>query len=214
MKDFEIPATGEFHIHRIVSEGDENVLSDIEKEKCSLFSSTSTRQTYIKSHSAARFLTADYTKKNPAQLEFATLSEGKPYFECTPNLHFNLSHSEDSVFIAFASDPVGFDIENIQRKAAFLKLAERYFQPQERELMERSSKAKNTTFLEIWTAKEAILKLIGTGIALGLDKTLVLNEEEGIFNDTKIYLRRYNFGDFIGTLASFSRIQTIREFTY
>jgi phosphopantetheine--protein transferase-like protein len=214
MNHFEIPATGELHIHRVVSEGDENLLSDIEKEKCSVFTSTSARQTYLKGHSAARFLTAHYTGKNPAQLEFAILPEGKPFFPCTPDLHFNLSHSGDFVFIAFSSDPVGFDIENLQRKADFQKLAARYFQSQERELMDRSEKEKNFAFLEIWTAKEAMIKLVGSGIALGLDKTLVLNEEEGIFNDTKIHLHRYKSGDFIGTLASFSRIQTVREFTY
>ena len=56
--------------------------------------------------------------------------------------------------------------------------------------------------------------MLGIGIASGLDKTLVLNDEEGLFNDTKIYFRRYHFGDFIGTLASFSQIQIVREFTY
>lgn len=213
MQYFGIPSAGEFHIHRIASEGDENLLSNFEKEKYSLFISTSLRRTYLKGHSAARLLTANYTGKNPAQLEFATLPEGKPYFRCTPNLHFNLSHSGDSVFIAFASDPVGFDIESLQRKADFQKLAKRYFQKQEMELMEHSNKTKSFAFLEIWTAKEAMLKLLGNGIASGLDKTLVLNEEEGFFNETKIYFHRYHFGDLIGTLASFSRIQSVCEFT-
>lgn len=214
MNRFEIPAASEFHIHRVVSEGDENLLSDIEKEKSLVFTSTSARQTYLKGHSAARFLTANYTGKKTSQLEFETLPEGKPFFSCTPNLHFNLSHSGDSVFIAFSSDPVGFDIENLQRKADFQKLADRYFQPSERELMDRSDDAKHTAFLEIWTAKEAMIKLFGTGIAFGLDKTLVLNGEEGVFNGTKIHLRRCYFGNFIGTLASFSPILTVRKFTY
>jgi phosphopantetheine--protein transferase-like protein len=214
MNDFEIPKLGEFHIYRVASEGNEHILSDFEKDRYVGFTSDSARQTYLKGHSAARFLTANYTKKNPSQLEFATSAEGKPSFRCTPDLHFNLSHSGDSVLIAFASEPVGFDIESIQRKADFSKLAERYFQPQERELMEISNKPKSIAFFEIWTAKEAILKLLGIGIASGLDKTLILNEEAGLFNDTKIYFRRYHFGDFIGTLASFSQIQIVREFTY
>lgn len=214
MNDFEIPKLGEFHIYRVASEGDEHILSDFEKDRYVGFTSASARQTYLKGHSAARFLAANYTKKKPSQLEFATSAEGKPSFRCTPDLHFNLSHSGDSVFIAFASEPVGFDIESIQRKADFSKLAERYFQTHERELMALSKKPKSIAFFEIWTAKEAMLKLLGIGIASGLDKTLVLNDEEGLFNDTKIYFRRYHFGDFIGTLASFSQIQIVREFTY
>ena len=214
MNDFEIPKPGEFHIYRIDSEGDEYILSNFEKDRYLGFTSATARQTYLKGHSAARFLTAHYTKKNPYQLEFLTSPEGKPSFRCSPDLHFNLSHSGDSVFIAFGSEPVGFDIESLQRKADFQKLAERYFQTQEIEIMELSNKPKTIAFLEIWTAKEAMLKLLGIGIASGLDKTLILNDEEGIFNETKIYFRRYNFGDFTGTLASFSPIQIVRESTY
>jgi 4'-phosphopantetheinyl transferase len=214
MNHFKMPATGEFHIYCVVSKGYDDLLSDFEKKRYSFFLSDSGKNTYLKSHSAARILTANYTGKKPSQLEFTTSPEGKPYFQCTPNLHFNLSHSGDSVFIAFTCNPVGFDIENIQRQADFQKLAERYFQPQERELMEGSNKPKSIAFLEIWTAKEAILKLLGKGIAMGLDKTLVLNNEEGSFSNTKIYLHRYVFGDFIGNLASFSPIQSVKQFTY
>ena len=141
MKDFEIPGPSEFHIYRVVSEGDETILSPFEKDRYSSFSSDFTRQTYLKGHSAARFLTANYTKKNPRDLELVTSPEGKPSFACTPNLHFNLSHSGDEVFIAFSSEPVGFDMENSQRKADFPKLAERYFQPAEREVMKRLQEA-------------------------------------------------------------------------
>jgi 4'-phosphopantetheinyl transferase len=214
MNDFEIPRHGALHIYRVISEGDEDILSRFEKDRYSSFSSDFARKTYLKGHSAARFLTAKYTGKNPSSLHLATSPEGKPSFQCTPNLNFNLSHSGDSIFIAFSSEPVGFDIENIQRKADFQKLAERYFQPSEREYMKRLHKSEALAFLEIWTAKEAILKLVGSGIAAGLDKTLVLNKEEGLFNDTKIHFYRYVLGDFLGTLASFSKIQTVQKFTY
>jgi phosphopantetheinyl transferase len=214
MNDFEIPRPGEIHIYRVISEGYKNILSCFEKDRYSSFSSDVARKTYLKGHSAARFITAKYTGKNPSSLDLATSPEGKPSFQCTPNLNFNLSHSSNSIFIAFSSEPVGFDIENVQRKADFQKLAERYFQPAEKEVMKRINKSEALAFLEIWTAKEAILKLVGKGIASGLDKTLVLNKEEGLFDGIKIHFYRYLFGDFLGTLASFSKIQSVQQFTY
>jgi 4'-phosphopantetheinyl transferase len=214
MNHFKIPEPGELHIYSVTSKGDENILSEYEKERYASFSTKASGDIYLKGHSAARYLAANYTGKQPSDLELEISPEGKPSFPCTPHLHFNLSHSGDSVYIAFSSDPVGFDIEKTSRKADFSKLAQRYFQPSERELMDASSKPESIAFLELWTAKEAILKLLGIGIAYGLDKSLVLNQEEGLFNDKKIHFSRYACGDLIGTLASFSKIFSVREFTY
>jgi len=214
MNRFEIPEPGEFHIYRVTSEGDETILSDSEKNRYAAYTSKDAALIYLKGHSAARNLAAEYTGKIPSMLEFATTPEGKPFFPCTSNLHFNLSHSGGDVFIAFSCFPVGFDIERNSRKAEFLKLAKRYLHAREMELMNSSSKPESLAFLELWTAKEAMLKLLGIGIAAGLDKSLVLNEEEGFFNETKIHFSRYFSGDLTGALASFSKIQLVREFTY
>lgn len=214
MNRFEIPEPGEFHIYRVTSEGDEKILSDFEKKRYAAYTSKDAALIYLKGHSAARNLAAEYTGKIPSMLEFATTPEGKPFFPCTSNLHFNLSHSGGDVFIAFSCFPVGFDIERNSRKAEFLKLAKRYLHAGEMELMNSSSKPESLAFLELWTAKEAMLKLLGIGIAAGLDKSLVVNEEEGFFNETKIHLNRYFIGDLTGALASFSKIQLVREFTY
>ena len=214
MDDLAIPVTREFHIYRVASEGDENILSISEKKRYDNFINSFSKRAFLNGHSAVRKIAASYTGKNPSKLELETTPEGKPFLKCTPHLHFNLSHYEDFVFIAFSCEPVGFDIENISRKSDFQRLAKRFFHPQEMELMDRSAKPKQVTFLEIWTAKESILKLFGTGIASGLEKTLVINDKEGIYNQTKVHLCRYFNGDFLGTLASFSAPTRIREFTF
>lgn len=214
MNRFEIPEPGEFHIYRVDSEGDETILSDSEKKRYAAFKSQDAALIYLQGHSAARHLAANYTGKKPQKLEFATALEGKPFFPCTPQLHFNISHSGGEVFIIFSCDPVGFDIEKNSRKADFTKLAKRYFQAREMELMNDSLKPESIAFLELWTAKEAMLKLLGIGIAAGLNKSLILNEEEGVFDEKKIHLRRYFSEDLTGSLASFSKIRLVREFTY
>ena len=214
MADLENPEPGYIDIYRVLSDGDETLLSNFEKKRYKGFSSSSVARTFLNGHSAARKIAASYTGKNPSKLEFETNPGGKPFFKCTPHLHFNLSHFGEFVFIAFSCEPVGFDIENITRKADFLRLAKRFFHSQEMELMNSSTKPERIAFLELWTAKEAILKLFGTGIASSLNKTLVLNEEEGVFNQTKVHLSRYVSGDFLGALASFSKPRRLREFTF
>jgi phosphopantetheinyl transferase len=60
-------------------------------------------------------------------------------------------------------------------------------------------------FLELWTAKEAMLKLEGTGISGGLERALVLNEEEGGLDGQRVYLHRLEWSDVIARLASYHR---------
>ena len=75
---------------------------------------------------------------------------------------FNLSHSNDFVMLAISNTPVGCDIERLHKAI----LSHHVFHPQElsrlRSLPEGD--ARNHEFLRLWTAKEAFLKAIGTGI--------------------------------------------------
>jgi phosphopantetheinyl transferase len=68
--------------------------------------------------------------------------------------------------------------------------------------------------LEIWTAKEAMLKLAGKGIAAGLDKARVMENGEGFLESTRVFLHRFETDVCLGAVASFSPIQTVREATY
>ena len=82
---------------------------------------------------------------------------------CTPTIpFFNLSHSGDFVMLAISDTPVGCDIEHLHKAI----LSHHVFHPQElarlRSLPEGD--ARNREFLRLWTAKEAFLKAIGTGI--------------------------------------------------
>ncbi len=75
---------------------------------------------------------------------------------------FNLSHSGDFVMLAISDTPVGCDIEHLHKAI----LSHHVFHPKEltrlRSLHEGD--ARNREFLRLWTAKEAFLKAIGTGI--------------------------------------------------
>lgn len=93
-----------------------------------------------------------------------TLGEhGKPY---TEGIFFSLSHSGDIVAIAVDNVEVGMDVEQIAEESR-LKIAERFYHPNEREAV-RSADDHARAFTQIWTRKEAYLKMTGEGISTDL----------------------------------------------
>lgn len=85
---------------------------------------------------------------------------GKPYFVNYPNLHFNISHSGSAIAVAFSSSPVGIDIEVI--RDINLSVAKRFFNKSDYgELCSLESENADIRFLELWTQKEANLKMQG-----------------------------------------------------
>jgi 4'-phosphopantetheinyl transferase len=97
---------------------------------------------------------------------------GKPFAPDLPGLDFNMSHARDRVAIAFArAQPLGVDIEHIDRRVAVDELARRFFACAEAEaLAALSAERRVSAFLRLWTRKEALLKAIGAGLAFGLDR--------------------------------------------
>ena len=90
---------------------------------------------------------------------------GKPYFEGKKDLFFSLSHCKSAVAVAVDEEEVGVDIEEISRYkeslAKYVLSEEEYKDYESAILTEQEKKEK---FIEIWTKKEAVFKLLGTGI--------------------------------------------------
>lgn len=86
-------------------------------------------------------------------------SDGKPY--TTNGLFFNVSHSGNYVVLAVSDKEIGCDIQKCDEKN-FQRVAKFVFHKNEIELL-NSTDDKLTTFFDIWTKKEAYLKLLGTG---------------------------------------------------
>lgn len=85
--------------------------------------------------------------------------DGKPY--TSKGLCFSVSHSGNFVVLAVSDKEIGCDIQKCDEKN-FQRVAKFVFHKNEIELL-NSNDDKLTTFFEIWTKKEAYLKLIGTG---------------------------------------------------
>ena len=79
---------------------------------------------------------------------------GKPCFANSP-LHFSLSHSGNLAAVLISEAPCGVDIELVRPEVAE-RLRERRLSDAER--------ARDCDFFELWTKKECIAKLDGSGM--------------------------------------------------
>ncbi len=94
--------------------------------------------------------------------EIAVDDFGKPYFKDLSGAHFNITHSNLLVAVAFSDMPVGIDAEYIRKYNG--SVAERFFTTAEREKIKT-----NRDFFSIWTKKEAYIKCQGKGFKIPLN---------------------------------------------
>lgn len=86
---------------------------------------------------------------------------GKPYIASRPDIHFSISHCKTAVACAVSTRPIGIDIETIRPlKEIVVKYAMN--EAERNQILIATSPAE--TFTELWTKKEALLKLTGEGI--------------------------------------------------
>jgi 4'-phosphopantetheinyl transferase len=95
-------------------------------------------------------------------------SHGKPQVVDAPQTSFSVSHAAGIGVIAIAHGDdtvVGIDIEHVQRRRNLAVLAARVLGPEEyAAFLATPPPSQLMHFLKVWTAKEAYLKAIGTGV--------------------------------------------------
>jgi 4'-phosphopantetheinyl transferase len=163
------------------------------------------------SRCAIHILSKYYTKNFNFLGDFRTHPGGKPFLINVPDLHFSLSHTGSEVAIVFSRSPVGFDMEKSGRRTDFLALAERFFTPTEVAAIVAAGKEASACFLELWTAKEAVLKLEGTGISGGLERARILSKSEGNLDGRRVYLHSLEWPGLVAKLASFEKPVEVRS---
>lgn len=102
---------------------------------------------------------------------------GKPLLLQPGRLFFNISHSGEWTVAAFSDCEVGADIEQI--KPIDMRLADRYFAPEEREALAQPECSQDL-FFRFWTVKESYLKALGTGLSRQLNSFTVRFSEGGV----------------------------------
>lgn len=134
-----------------------------------------TRQRYIAVHGQLRLLLANVLNTNPQQLRIARNHYGKPYLNDYPEVAFNLSHTANklAVVIGFKCQ-LGVDIERVKPRDNVKALVTRCFAEEEQAYWQQQPKLEQLrVFYRFWVRKEALVKAIGRGIALGLSQCVI-----------------------------------------
>ncbi|MBU4612316.1 4'-phosphopantetheinyl transferase superfamily protein [Achromobacter sp. GG226] len=97
------------------------------------------------------------------QVPLMTAPSGQPIVAGTP-WHVSLAHSGECAIVAVASTAVGVDVESDRDMPDAVEMARTWFTAAEATRIA----ARPADFLPLWTAKEAVLKAAGTGLAGGL----------------------------------------------
>ncbi len=132
------------------------------------------RQRFVVARGLLRTILARYLHANPGELCFAVSQIGKP--ELHPDLNsgirFSLSYSGNrAVFALTQRCDVGVDIEQVRADYPVDCVAELFFSDQEQARF-RSLPAclRRRAFFACWCRKEAMVKALGYGLPLGLDR--------------------------------------------
>ena len=110
---------------------------------------------------------------------------GAPRLEQGPC--FSISHCKHAIAVAISEKPVGIDIEHI--RTAKPELVARTMNEQEQNVI-CSAPSPDVAFTRLWTQKEAVLKMQGTGILSidGMKNTLVAIEHVDL--QTKVNIEK------------------------
>lgn len=112
---------------------------------------------------------------------------GKPSINGKP--FFNISHSGDFVIVATNEKEIGVDIQLIKEKA--VDVAKKVFTEEEMEWMNLDPVSR---FHILWSQKESVVKLLGTGLRTSLNSFSVLPfEDEEFLKIDGIQINNYSF---------------------
>ncbi len=135
------------------------------------------RREFLLTRGALRRLLAQRLAAEPNSLSFLKNGAGKPYLEAHP-VHFNVSHAHGVSLIAIAAaGPVGVDVEAVRNLDSREAMARRWFHPAEVTALEQRNWDQEAFFV-LWTAKEAVVKALGTGLGFGMDEVRIDLDQE------------------------------------
>jgi len=183
-------------------------LPAVELARWEKISHPESRANFATSQGGLRVIVGAYLNLDPRKVRLERAPHGKPYVQGGPE--FNLSHSGGRILAVFANMPVGFDVENGERRVRAEELSRRYFFAEEHERIRRQKpEEKAECFLRHWVCKESSVKLTGEGIYRGLKRARIRlsevkeGESEGEIGGRRVFLHEFSPAkSFLAALAT------------
>ena len=197
-------------------------LSETESNRLNRLKIKQLSETYITSHFFLRKAISEHLNIGIKKVDIIFEEGHKPYIN-SQSLDFNLSHSDNyfAFVIGFgANDAVGIDIEKIKYNLNIEGIVNYYMHRLEVEYIfaGEDNNQRHIRFFEIWTRKEALLKMIGIGLVDHLSEVNVITEYNNVMIEVpddfkshgdKAYLYTFIKGDFIMSAALSFEANTI-----
>lgn len=154
------------------------VLSPDEQKFAQTIRTESVKNLHISVRSGVRQILAAHLNQACEKINLAKTAYGKPYLVDYPEVQFNISHSTNNLLVAISTiGAVGIDIEqaNPQRRD-FSGLVEKCFAKSEQNYWHNLPETeKAAEFYRFWTRKEAFVKAVGRGLAMGLQECVIVS---------------------------------------
>lgn len=161
---------GTVSIHLIPPEDPSNhagwpLLSPDERVRAGSFVFPEHAAHWIACRAALRRILGNVIHVPPAEVPLVITDLGKPELaDPFDYLHFSLSHCEDLAILALCVDgPVGVDVEPVSRASGLPGCENTFCHPAELATLPADPDARSRQLLDLWAAKEALLKALGTG---------------------------------------------------
>lgn len=147
------------------------LLGDEERERGQQLRTEGLRRDFAIRRALVRLALSHHAGVDPHAWTFGTIGNGRPCIAspAAGELDFNLSDTKGLVALLITHGVRGaIDIEHLGRSVHVERMARRYFSAEEQDaLFALDEPLRHRRFLELWTAKEAYVKALGTGVVHG-----------------------------------------------
>jgi 4'-phosphopantetheinyl transferase len=151
------------------------LMTDEERARSLRFVFERDRRRYVVTRALVRTVLSRYAPTPAEAWRFTENAYGRPQVAnegaAERALVFNVSHTRETVLLGITTgQPLGVDIEEMQRERALLDIADRFFAQDEVAALRALPAGEQAyRFFEYWTLKESYIKAEGMGLSIPLD---------------------------------------------
>lgn len=184
---------------------DHSVLSVNEKRNAGKYAYDIDSFLYSVRHNLLRIILGRYLKCNPFDFKFNSNHYQKPHiFRPKTTIEYNTSISSNRFVVAFCHrHSIGVDVEIIRNLKGLNQMLSEYFTIHEADWIFSQPENKiEAAFFNIWAKKEALVKAIGKGLDIELNRFNVLSNKPFVYGNNEWHITPLTlFDDCVGALA-------------